>query len=57
VATNRVDVLDDAVLRPGRFDSIVELPLPDETSRIELFRLFLTGRPIQERLTCIVLHK
>ena len=52
-ATNRVDVLDDAVLRPGRFDSIIELPLPDETGRVKLFRLFLTGKPIQDRLNLL----
>ncbi len=49
-ATNRVDVLDDAVLRPGRFDSVVELRLPDAASRVKLFKIFLSGRPIRERL-------
>lgn len=32
-ATNRIDVIDPALLRPGRFDRIVEVPLPDEKSR------------------------
>lgn len=49
-ATNRVDVLDDAVLRPGRFDSIVELELPDTVSRIKLFYIFLSGRPLKEKM-------
>ena len=32
-ATNRMDILDQALLRPGRFDRIIEFPLPDEEGR------------------------
>ena len=38
-ATNRPDVLDKALLRPGRFDRRVEVPFPDLTSRIEILNL------------------
>ncbi|MBT8507285.1 peptidase [Methanomicrobiaceae archaeon CYW5] len=38
-ATNRVDMLDPALLRPGRFDRIMEVPLPDETARFEIIRI------------------
>ncbi|KQC03088.1 MAG: peptidase [Methanoculleus sp. SDB] len=38
-ATNRVDMLDPALLRPGRFDRIVEIPLPDVDSRLEIFKI------------------
>lgn len=38
-ATNRVDMLDTALLRPGRFDRIIEVPLPDEGGRREIFRI------------------
>jgi len=44
-ATNRSDKLDPAVLRPGRFDEIVEIPLPDEPGRREIFAVHLRGKP------------
>jgi len=36
-ATNRIDILDPAILRPGRFDRIIEVPLPDKKGRAEIF--------------------
>jgi transitional endoplasmic reticulum ATPase len=45
-ATNRLDLLDPAVLRPGRFDEIVELPLPDEQERREIFEVHLRHKPL-----------
>ncbi|GAB4552536.1 MAG: CDC48 family AAA ATPase [Phycisphaerales bacterium] len=47
-ATNRLDMLDPAMLRPGRFDEIVELEPPDEAAREEIFRVHLRGRPVGE---------
>jgi len=41
-ATNRVDILDNALLRPGRFDRIIHIPLPDFYSRIELLNYYLS---------------
>ncbi len=38
-ATNRVDMLDPALLRPGRFDRVIEIPLPDSASRYEILRI------------------
>lgn len=38
-ATNRIDILDPALLRPGRFDRVIEVPLPDFRSRVEIFRI------------------
>jgi len=45
-ATNRPDMLDPAILRPGRFDEIVEIPLPDEQSRSEIFEVHLRNKPL-----------
>jgi len=44
-ATNREDMLDPAVRRPGRFDRVVEVPLPTVTDRAEILRVHAAGRP------------
>ncbi len=38
-ATNRPDILDPALLRPGRFDRLIEVPLPDAQGRAQIFRI------------------
>ena len=38
-ATNRIDILDPAILRPGRFDRLIEIPLPNEKGRYEIFKI------------------
>ena len=38
-ATNRLDIIDSALLRPGRFDRLVHVPLPDEATRQDIFRI------------------
>ena len=45
-ATNRLDRLDPAVLRPGRFDEIVEIPPFDEPERRDIFSVHLRGKPV-----------
>jgi transitional endoplasmic reticulum ATPase len=49
-ATNRSDRLDPAALRPGRFDEIIEIPMPDESGRHEIFAIHLRGRPLREEI-------
>jgi proteasome regulatory subunit len=38
-ATNRIDILDPAILRPGRFDRIIEVPPPSKKGRVEIFKI------------------
>lgn len=45
-ATNRVDMLDPALLRPGRFDRQVRVELPDRQGRLEILRLHTRNKPL-----------
>jgi transitional endoplasmic reticulum ATPase len=46
-ATNRPDLLDSALLRPGRFDSLIEIPLPDEKARLAIFKVHTKNMPLK----------
>ncbi|MBZ0094874.1 MAG: CDC48 family AAA ATPase, partial [Sulfuricella sp.] len=45
-ATNRPDMVDPALLRPGRFDVVVEIPLPDEQERLAILQVQVRGKPV-----------
>ncbi|MCK4326513.1 AAA family ATPase, partial [bacterium] len=45
-ATNRFDMMDPAVLRPGRFDIILEMPIPDKKTRLEIFKIHAKDKPL-----------
>jgi len=45
-ATNRIDMIDPAILRPGRFDEIIKIPLPEEKDRREIFEVHLRNKPL-----------
>ena len=45
-ATNRLDIVDPAILRPGRFDRIIEVPLPDAKGRSNIFKIHTKKKPL-----------
>merc|ERR1712165_486028 len=45
-ATNRPDIIDGAILRPGRLDQLIYIPLPDEGSRMSILRATLRKSPV-----------
>ncbi|MFH1471158.1 MAG: CDC48 family AAA ATPase [Candidatus Micrarchaeota archaeon] len=47
-ATNRPDILDRALVRPGRFDKIVTIPVPGEKTRLEILKVHTRGMPLSE---------
>jgi transitional endoplasmic reticulum ATPase len=47
-ATNRPDKIDPALLRPGRLDSLIYVPLPDPNARREIFQIRTKNMPLQE---------
>jgi transitional endoplasmic reticulum ATPase len=49
-ATNRIDLIDPALLRSGRFDLIFELPLPDLITREKIFSIHTKNKPFEKKL-------
>ncbi|MEN6382299.1 MAG: CDC48 family AAA ATPase [Rectinema sp.] len=45
-ATNRKDLIDSAILRPGRFDLIIDFSLPDDDARVDIFKVHTKGKPL-----------
>jgi len=45
-ATNRPDIVDPALLRQGRFDRIIYIPIPDESARKNIFEIYLKDMPV-----------
>jgi len=49
-ATNRVDILDPALLRPGRFDRMIEFPIPDEVAREAIFKIHSRNLLVEDKI-------
>lgn len=56
-ATNRPDIIDPALLRPGRLDQLIYIPLPDESSRLQIFKACLRKSPIAKEVDLAALAK
>ncbi|KAL0719747.1 hypothetical protein Bca4012_069071 [Brassica carinata] len=56
-ATNRPDIIDSALLRPGRLDQLIYIPLPDEDSRLNIFKAALRKSPIAKDVDINALAK
>ncbi|BCS90602.1 MAG: AAA family ATPase Cdc48 [Candidatus Micrarchaeota archaeon] len=54
-ATNRPDIIDPALLRPGRFDKIIEIPLPDVNARYEIFKVHTKRMPLDKSVNLMEL--
>jgi len=49
-SSNRPDLIDPAILRPGRFDFVLELPKPDLQAREEIFKVHTQGKPLGKNI-------
>jgi len=56
-ATNRPDILDPAMLRPGRFDRLIYVPPPDEESRLEILKIYTKGMPLADDIEVTALAR
>ena len=50
-ATNRPDIVDEALLRPGRFDRLLEIPLPDNDARKEILKIHTSKKPLDKNVS------
>jgi len=56
-ATNRPDILDPALIRPGRIDRMLLVPPPDEIGRLEILKIFTKDMPLANNIDLDVLNK
>ena len=56
-ATNRPDILDPALIRPGRFDRLIYVPAPDAESRLEILKIHTRNMPMDDDIELSLLQK
>jgi len=56
-ATNRLDLIDPALLRAGRFDFLLEVSKPDEKARLEIFKIYTKEKPLDSDVNLSILVK
>jgi transitional endoplasmic reticulum ATPase len=54
-ATNRPDIVDPAILRPGRFDRLIYVPEPNKDSRLEIFKIYTKDMPLAKDVDLTIL--
>jgi transitional endoplasmic reticulum ATPase len=55
-ATNRPDIVDPALIRPGRFDRLIYVPAPDSESRLEILKIYTKEMPLDKEIDFIYLQ-
>lgn len=56
-ATNRADLIDDALLRPGRFDRIINVELPDVAGRLQILKIHTSNKPLEKDVELSIIAK
>jgi len=56
-ATNRPDIIDPALLRPGRFDRMVEIGMPNQEARLDILKIHTAKRPLAEDVDLVAISK
>lgn len=56
-ATNRLDLVDAALLRPGRFELVIEIPVPDEAARLLILGIHTRGKPLADGVDLVALAR
>jgi transitional endoplasmic reticulum ATPase len=56
-ATNRPDIIDPALLRPGRFDRMIEIGMPDQEARLDILKIHTAKRPLAEDVDLVAISK
>lgn len=49
-ATNRPDIIDPAMLRPGRLDKLLYVPLPNKEDRLSILETLCKGKPLDKKI-------